>query len=114
MKTVREALIDDIIYPLPEGKIDNKLIKRGFVDSQGGIGTQQYTTEVANSQEYLLCFADCLVALVQAVNFSEADKSVGVPSDEMKKKFIKRANEIYKSFGEDEIKESEPTVELLP
>lgn len=110
MKTIREALIDEIVYPLPEGLIDNKLIKRGFVDNQGKIGTQEYTPESANSPQYRGCFADCLVALVQSVGFSEADKSVGALTDEVKKKLLFRANSIYKAIGEDEVPEPEPMV----
>ena len=110
MKTIREALIDEIIYPLPEGLIDNKLIKRGFVDNKGEVGTQEYNTETAASIAYRGCFADCLVALVQAVGFSESDKSVGNLSDEVKKKLLFRANSIYSDIGEAEVPEAKPMV----
>lgn len=97
MKTVREALIDEILYPMPEGKIDNKMIARGL---KGG---NVFTAEVAKSSEYRGCFADCLVALLQSVSFSESDKSVGVVSDEVKKKLLVIANNIYKELGEEEV-----------
>lgn len=104
MKTVREALIDEIVYPLPEGLIENKLIARNLT------GCEEYTYEFSKSNVYRGCFADCLVALVQTVGFSESDKSVGVLTDEVKKKLLFRANTIYKAIGEGEVKEPEPLV----
>ena len=104
MKTIRQALIDEIIYPIPEGLVDNKLIARGLT------GNEEFTFESCKSHEYKGCFADCLVALVQAVNFSEADKSVGTLTDEVKKKLLHRANEIYKGLGEDLVPEEKPMV----
>lgn len=104
MKTIREALIDEIIYPIPEGLVENKLIARG-VD-----GSQEYTIETAKSNDYKGCFADCLVALVQAVNFSESDKSVGTLTDEVKKKLLARANSIYEAIGEEAVPDLEPRV----
>ena len=104
MKTIREALIDEIIYPIPEGLVENKLIARGVT------GSQEYTIEVAKSNDYKGCFADCLVALVQAVNFSESDKSVGTLTDEVKKKLLARANSIYEAIGEEVVPDLEPRV----
>ena len=104
MKTIRQALIDEIIYPLPEGLIDNKLIARGLT------GEEEFTFESCRSNEYKGCFADCLVALVQAVSFSESDKSVSTLTDEVKKKLLHRANEIYEAIGEDLVPEERPTV----
>lgn len=104
MKTIRQALIDEIIYPLPEGLVENKLIARGLT------GNEDYTLESAKSVAYKGCFADCLVALVQAVNFQEADKSVGSLSDEVKKKLLHRANSIYEAIGEEAVPEATPMV----
>lgn len=97
MKTVREALIDEILYPLPEGKIENKLIARGLN------GDEEYDADIAKSQSYQGCFADCLVALIQSISFSESDKSVSAISDDAKKKLLIIANNIYKSIGEEEV-----------
>ena len=110
MKTIRQALIDEIIYPLPEGLVDNKLIKRGFVNNKGEIGAQEFTPESAASVEYRGCFADCLVALIQTVSFSESDKSVGTLTDEVKKRLLHRANEIYGAIGEELVPEEKPMV----
>lgn len=104
MKTIQQALIDEIIYPLPEGLVENILIKRGLD------GDDYVATDVFLSKEYKGCFADCLVALVQAVSFSESDKSVGVISDSVKKSLLARANAIYRALGEDEILDDSPKV----
>lgn len=105
MKTIREALLDDIIYPIPEGKVDNKMIARGLN------GDDEYDFDVANSNAYRGCFADCLVSLLQSVSFSEADKSVSALSEEAKKKLLNIANSIYKTIGEEEVViEPKPTV----
>ena len=94
MKTVRQALIDEIIYPMPEGKIDNKMIARGLK------GDDEYDLEMAKSSSFKGCFADCLIALLQSVSFSESDKSVSALSDEAKKRLLKIANSIYDELGE--------------
>ena len=96
-KTIREALIDEIIYPLPEGKVENKMIARGIV------GDDEYTLEVSKSDEYRGAYADCLIALLQSVGFSESDKSVSALSDETKKRLLSIANSIYKAIGEEEV-----------
>jgi hypothetical protein len=104
-KTIREALIDEIVYPLPEGKIDNKIIARGLN------GSLEYSKEVAESDNYRGAYADCLVALLQSVSFSESDKSVSSLTDEDKKRLLSIANSIYKALGEEEVvAEPEPRV----
>lgn len=82
---------------MPEGKVDNKIIARGLD------GDKEYTLETAKSNDYRGAYADCLVALVHAVNFSESDKSVGSLSDDVKKKLLSIANSIYKAIGEEEV-----------
>lgn len=104
MKTIREALLDEIIYPIPEGLVDNKMIARDLD------GDAEYGYDVAASNTFKGCFADCLVALVQAVNFSESDKSVGTLTDEVKKKLLARANSIYQAIGEETVPDLEPMV----
>lgn len=84
--------------------MENKLIARSLS------GEDLFTVDTARTDGYKGCFADCLVALVQAISFSEADKSVGVLSDEVKRKLLYRANKIYKSIGEEEIPEEKPMV----
>lgn len=104
MKTICEALIDEIHYPLSNGFVENVLIKRGlFVDDE-------FSYEVAKSDAYRGALADCLFSLVHSVNFSEADKSVGALSESDKKHIISMANKIYVSIGEPEIKTNTPKV----
>lgn len=96
MKTIRQALLDEIIYPIGKGFVENKLIERGLV------GDEYYTHEVAQTNAWKGALADCLFALVQAVTVSESDKSVGVPSDTDKEYILKRARRLYKAIGEEE------------
>lgn len=94
-KTVRQALIDEVHYPISVGFIENKLIERGL---NGG---NEYTIEVSRSPEWKGALADCLYSLFQAVSLSESDKSIGTLSDEDKKRLLVRINSLYKSIGED-------------
>lgn len=104
-KTIRQALIDEIVYPLPEGLIDNILIKRDLE------GEDYFNSVVGASEVYRGALADCLISLLQTINFSESDKSIGALSDETKKRLLLRANSIYSSIGEEEVNaESEPMV----
>lgn len=91
-----QALRDEVFYPVPLGKIENIIIKRGL--SSEGVFTQA----IAESENYRGALADCLISLVQAVNFSEADKSVGSLTESQREAFLKRANKLYISIGEEE------------
>ena len=97
MKTVRQALIDEIFYPidpLGNGFIENKLIERGLD------GDAQYTREVSETNEWKGALADCLYSLLQAVSISESDKSIGTLTDKDKERLLVRINSLYKSIGE--------------
>ena len=91
MKTIREALIDEIGYPLNDGCIDNKIISRNLV------GEEEFTYEVATSDTYKGALADCLIALISSPNFSEADKSFSLSDKEL---ILRKANYLYNSIGE--------------
>lgn len=91
MKTIREALIDEIGYPLGEGCIDNKLIARGLSEND------KFSYEVSISASYKGALADCLVALIYSPNFSEADKSFSLSDKEL---ILRKANYLYNSIGE--------------
>lgn len=104
MKTIRQALIDEIHYPIPEGFVDNKLIERQLN------GDDEYTFEVHNSNEWKGALADCLYSLLQAVSLSESDKSIGVLTDKDKERLLIRINNLYKEIGEDEVDLGLPTV----
>ena len=79
MKTIKQALIDEIHYPIPLGFVENKMIERQLS------GDDEYTFEVAKSKEWKGALADCLYSLIQAVSLSESDKSIGTLSDKDRK-----------------------------
>lgn len=101
MKTIKQALIDEVYYPISIGFVENVMIKRGL-EPEG-----EFNHEVAHSNEYKGALADCLYSLVCAVNFSEADKSVGTLSEKQLTTILSQANSIYTSIGEGP-KEVEP------
>lgn len=92
MKTIQQALLDEIHYPISEGFVENVMIKRGL---EG-----EFTYEVAQSTQYMGAVADCLYSLVHAINFSEADKSFGGLSDKDKERILLKVNSIYSTIGE--------------
>ena len=94
MKTIKQALIDEIHYPIPLGFVENKMIERQLN------GDDEYTFEVAQSKEWKGALADCLYSLIQAVSLSESDKSVGTLSDKDKERLLVRINALYKTIGE--------------
>ena len=95
MKTIQQALIDEIHYPISEGFVENVMIKRGL---EG-----EFTYEVAQSSQYKGAVADCLYSLIHAINFSEADKSFGAISDSDKERILLKVNSIYNAIGEPEV-----------
>ena len=94
MKTIKQALIDEIYYPIPVGLVENKMIERQLD------GDDEYTFEVAQSKEWKGALADCLYSLIQAVSLSESDKSIGTLSDKDKERLLVRINALYKTIGE--------------
>lgn len=99
MKTIQQALIDEIHYPIPMGFVENVMIKRKLN------GYDEFSCDIAHSNEYQGALADCFWSLIQAINFSEADKSFGALSDKDKERILLRVNSIYNTIGE-------PSVEL--
>lgn len=94
MKTIKQALIDEIHYPIPLGFVENKMIERQLN------GDDEYTFDVAQSKEWKGVLADCLYSLIQAVSLSESDKSIGTLSDKDKERLLVRINALYKTIGE--------------
>lgn len=107
MKTVEQAIIDEVYYPISKGLVENKLIERGLS------GDEEFTIDMAKSNEYKGCLADCLFSLIQAINVSESDKSIGTLTDEQRKLILRKANALYASIGEEEKDNGEPTVEIV-
>lgn len=101
MKTILSALKDEIHYPVPDGFLENKLIKRRLS------GADEYSSTVANSNDFQGVLADCYIGLLDAINFSEGDKNVALPYRDL---LLKKANAIYKAIGEQTISDETPTV----
>ena len=97
MKTVGQALIDEVLYPIPRGFVENRCFARGLYPEE------EVSTDIINSDAYKGALADCLYSLIQAINFSEADKSVGNLTDEQRKAILKRVNKLYNDIGEEEV-----------
>ena len=91
MKTVRQALIDEIHYPISEGFVENKLLSRGLSPDD------ELTIDVLKSNEFKGAVADCLWSLIEAPSFSEADKSISLADRDI---ILRKANSIYLSIGE--------------
>lgn len=94
MKTILQALKDAILFDIPIGYIENALIYRSL---NGG---DECTTEVMHSDTCRGALADCLWSYVQAVSYSEADKSVGSLSEKQLTAILNEVNSIYQSIGE--------------
>lgn len=101
MRTIAQALKDEIDYPINDGKIENKLMRRGL-DGSGEI-----SAEILDSPEFNGAVADCLYSLVETPNFSESDISISLQDRDL---ILKKANHIYTSIGEEEKKLDQPKV----
>lgn len=101
MKTIMQALIDEVHYPIPSGFVENKLLKRGLG------ATAEVTAEILNSTAFIGCVADCLYSLIEAPNFNEADKSFSLADRNL---ILKKVNALYNSIGEPEVAIEKPMV----
>jgi hypothetical protein len=104
MKTILQALIDEIHYPITRGKAENVLLARGIYPED------ETTLETFTDNAFIGAIADALVSLVYAVNFSEADTSISV-SD--KDKILELANRYYKTIGESDKCVGLPVVSVM-
>ena len=104
MKTVLQALIDEVHYPVPAGYVENACIKRGLDPDE------EVSSALMADVPYKGALADCLFSLIQAINFSEADKSIGNLSETQRRFILKWANRLYAEIGEDEVFDGTPTV----
>lgn len=101
MRTIAQALKDEVHYPIGDGFIENKLMKRGLD------GSCEISAEILNSPEFNGAVADCLYSLVEAPNFSESDISISLQDRNL---ILKKANTIYTSIGEEEKSLDQPKV----
>lgn len=105
MKTVRQALIDEVHYPLSEGFVENRLLSRGLNPED------ELTVETLKSNEFKGAVADCLCSLIDAPNISESDKSISLGERSL---ILKKANSIYLSIGEKAIDVADkPVVHII-
>lgn len=91
MKTIKQALLDEIHYPVGNGIIENKLIKRGLD------GDDNFDMMIAESPYFIGAVADCLFSLISAPNFSEADKSFSLSDKSL---ILRKVNSLYNTIGE--------------
>ena len=91
MKTVRQALIDEVHYPISVGFVENKLLSRGLNPDD------ELTIETLKSNEFRGAVADCLWSLIEAPSISEADKSISLGD---RKLILSKVNSIYLAIGE--------------
>ena len=61
MKTIQQALVDEIHYPISIGFVENVMIKRNLN------GDDEFGYDIDHSNEYQGALADCLWSLVQAI-----------------------------------------------
>lgn len=103
MKTILQALEDEIHYKLSSGFFENRLLARGLN------GEDECTSKVFNGNSFQGAVADCLRSLVQAQNYTEGDVSMSL-SDKKIEEARNLANSIYRSIGESDKCFGEPTV----
>lgn len=100
MKTIMQALKDEVHYKLSSGFFENRLLERGLS------GDDECTVDTLQSKPFKGAVADCLVALVTVPNIQEGDVSISFND---KSNLLKIANSIYQSIGEeDKIVHDEP------
>ena len=105
MKTILQALRDEIYYPINDGLLENKLLGRELDPSE------MFSKTVLGSSEWKGALADSLLTLIQAVNVSEGDKSFGALTDTQRRALLIRINNLYREIGEEPVEiELKPTV----
>lgn len=105
MKTILQAIKDEIYYPINDGLVENKLLGRDLVPDG------EFSKTVLNSDAWKGALADSLLTLIQQVNISEGDKSYGAMTDKQREALLIKINNLYGSIGEEPAEiELKPTV----
>lgn len=91
MRTILDALRDEIHSPVGDGHLENRLLMRGLHPEDA------CTIATMRGRAFQGAIADCLVALVEMPNITEGDKRIDLPTREL---LLRRANDIYKIIGE--------------
>ena len=100
-KTILQALLDEVHYPIGEGFAENKLMARNLKGNEG------VTMEVLKSNEFIGAVADCLYSLIEAPNFNEADKSFSLADRNI---ILNKVNSMYRKIGEQPVAIEKPMV----
>lgn len=101
MKSIGQALKDELHYPLSEGFIENRLLSRGLE------AEAEISAEIFNDKAFQGAIADSLYSLIEAPNFSESDISISLSEKNL---ILKKVNAIYEAIGEDPKYLDEPKV----
>lgn len=101
MKTIAEALRDEIHYPLNKGFIENKLLSRGMFPNE------EVSFSIFQDPTFKGAIADCLYALITVPNISESDLSISLSDRQL---ILKQANRLYEEIGEEAKTITEPKV----
>lgn len=103
MKTILQALKDEIHYNLGSGFFENRLLSRGLN------GDDECTAAILNGKPFKGAVADSLISLLGAENYSEGDVQHSLTDKSL---ILKQANAIYSLIGEPTIGDStvQPTV----
>lgn len=96
MKTLLQVIKDEVYYPVSDGMVENKLIFRGLEPGQ------EFSLDTLEDTRFIGALADSLYSLIQAVNISEGDKSIGALTDSQRKAILTLANKYYNQIGEEE------------
>ena len=103
MKTILQAIKDEIYYPINDGLVENKLLGRDLNPDD------EFSKAVLDSDGWKGALADSLLTLIQQVNVSEGDKSFGAMTDKQREALLIRINNLYKAIGEESVE-----IELKP
>jgi hypothetical protein len=103
MKTILQALRDEIHFPVGTGHLENRLLRRGLIPNE------ECSLETFNDARFIGAVADSLWFLISAPNISESDKSVNGLD---KNAIAKQANQLYKSIGEEQREFDKPMVSI--
>jgi hypothetical protein len=103
MKTILQALRDEIHFPVGTGHLENRLLRRGLIPNE------ECSLETFNDARFIGAVADSLWFLISAPNISESDKQVNMVYKDL---IVKQANQLYKSIGEEERVLDKPMVSI--
>lgn len=102
MRTILTALKDELIYPVSEGFILNRLLKRGLNPEM------ECSADILTGDAFNGAVADCLYGIIDAPNISEAGLSISKADKDL---ILLRVNKLYNLIGEPTV--GQPTIEII-